>query len=126
MHIEKGPGKKEIGIEWTGGVDNPPGNTDGVTVREVWGQAADCGIQKDDQIVPINGQWTIGGRSSLWSHSRFNECSRQYSYVGNQERCAQKQVSSANRGSSILYLYFNICNSTDYTRNKLISSWVLS
>ena len=25
-----------------------------------------------------------------------------------------------------LYLYFNICNSTDYTRYKLISSWVLS
>ena len=100
VDIEKGPGKKEIGIKWTGGVNNPPGNKDGVTVEEVWGQAADCGIQKDDQIVPINGQWTIGGRSSLWSRSRFNECSRQYSYVGNQERCAQKQVSSANRGSS--------------------------
>ena len=50
MHIEKGPGKKEIGIKWTVGVDNPPGNKDGVTVEEVWGQAADCGIQKDDQI----------------------------------------------------------------------------
>ena len=100
VDIEKGPGKKEIGIKWTGGVNNPPGNKDGVTVEEVWGQAADCGIQKDDQIVPINGQWTIGGRSSLWSRSRFNECSRQYSYVGNQERCAQKQVSSAKRGSS--------------------------
>ena len=25
-----------------------------------------------------------------------------------------------------VFLYFNICNSTDYTRNKLISSWVLS
>ena len=56
VDIEKGPGKKEIGIKWTGGVDNPPGNTDGVTVREVWGQAADCGVQKDDQIVSINGQ----------------------------------------------------------------------
>ena len=27
---------------------------------------------------------------------------------------------------SILYLYFNICYSTDYTRNKLMSSWILS
>ena len=56
VDIEKGPGKKEIGIKWTGGVDNPPGNTDGVTVEEVCGQAADCGIQKDYQIVAINGQ----------------------------------------------------------------------
>ena len=45
---------------------------------------------------------------------------------GNVKVNKTKFVALSNICILYLYLYFNISNSTDYTRNKLISSWILS